>query len=60
MSSPPRIDVSKSGGSALALTPALNEAFWKLYGTLWNQGVLEDRVKEVARIRNARMVNCGL
>ena len=59
MSTTPRIDLGPSK-SALALQPSLNDAFWKLYGVYWSRGVLEQRTKEVARIRNARMVNCGL
>jgi len=59
MSTTPRIDLGASK-SALALQPSLNEAFWTLYGVFWSRGVLDERTKEVARIRNARMTNCGL
>jgi len=59
MSTTPRITTGKSG-SALALVPSMNDAFWRLYGEYWSRGVLDERTKEVARIRNARMVNCGL
>jgi hypothetical protein len=59
MSTKPRITVSESG-SALSHVPALNDAFWKLYGEFWSHGALDHRAKEIARIRNARVTNCGL
>jgi hypothetical protein len=40
---------------------ALRELFFDLYGTFW-QGAgstLEQQVKEAARIRNARITDCG-
>jgi len=46
--------------SLLAHTPDLDAAFWKLYGEFWSHGALDHRTKEVARIRNARVTNCGL
>jgi AhpD family alkylhydroperoxidase len=42
----------------LAHQPALLLAFRCLYGTLWSHGVLDAPTKEVARIRNARTVDC--
>lgn len=33
-------------------------AFRQLYGTLWSHAVLDQPTKEVARIRNARTVDC--
>jgi AhpD family alkylhydroperoxidase len=33
-------------------------AFQRLYGTLWSHGCVDHPTKEVARIRNARMVGC--
>jgi hypothetical protein len=59
VSTTPRISVPPSG-SALTHVPALSDAFWKLYGALWSRGALDHRVKEIARIRNARTTNCGL
>jgi hypothetical protein len=46
-------------GGVLRLQPELSEAFLRYYGTLWSQGVLEHTAKEIARIRNARLVDCG-
>jgi alkylhydroperoxidase family enzyme len=46
-------------GSALAHQPEALAAFLKLYGTLWSRGLLDHAVKEMARIRSARTVDCG-
>jgi hypothetical protein len=46
-------------GSALGHQPELLQAFQCLYGTLWQRGVLDQPAKEVARIRNARITDCG-
>jgi hypothetical protein len=46
-------------GSALGHQPAALAAFMKLYGTLWSHGILDHSTKEMARIRNARTVDCG-
>jgi alkylhydroperoxidase family enzyme len=46
--------------SPLALQPALLDAFLTLYGTLWSRGVVEHATKEVARIRNARRIDCPI
>lgn len=46
-------------GSALGHQPEALAAFMKLYGTLWSHGILDHSTKEMARIRNARTVDCG-
>ena len=46
--------------SPLALQPQSLAAFLRCYGTLWSRGVLDQRTKEVARIRNARRVDCPI
>jgi len=46
-------------GSALALQPELLQSFMRLYGTLWSRGVLDHTSKEIARLRNARTVQCS-
>ncbi len=61
MSSQPRVPPVGAGkASRLAHVPELEAAFWKLYGEFWSNGALDHRTKEVARIRNARVTNCGL
>jgi AhpD family alkylhydroperoxidase len=45
--------------SALGHQPELLDAFQRLYGTLWSRGVLDHPAKEMARLRNARVTDCG-
>ena len=40
-------------------TPATAGAFFSLYGRFWQQGVLSAEIKEMTRIRNARITDCG-
>jgi AhpD family alkylhydroperoxidase len=62
----PRVKPPKQRGSdpisasPLAHQPETLRAFLKLYGTLWSHGVLDQATKELARIRNARTVNCAI
>jgi AhpD family alkylhydroperoxidase len=58
MSTVPRIAV-RSLREAFALQPDLFEAFWDLYGTVWMDGVVDHTTKEVTRLRNARITDCG-
>ena len=37
----------------------LAAAFFELYGEFWNRGVLDHASKETARVRNARITDCG-
>lgn len=65
MATKPRVSSGIPGRPAdlpnvLAHVPGLDALFQRLYGVFWSQGVLDARTKEVARIRNARMTNCGL
>jgi AhpD family alkylhydroperoxidase len=46
--------------SPLALQPELLQAFLRLYGTLWSHGELDQATKELARIRNARTIDCPI
>ena len=46
--------------SPLALQPELLQAFLRMYGVLWSRGVVDQATKEVARIRNARRVDCPI
>lgn len=46
-------------GSILAHQPGLAAAFFDLYGEFWNRGVLDHATKETARVRNARITDCG-
>lgn len=46
--------------SPLALQPETLQAFLRLYGVLWSRGVVDHATKEVARIRNARRIDCPI
>ena len=45
--------------SVLAHQPEALAAFTQLYGTLWSRGELDHMTKELARLRNARVTDCG-
>jgi alkylhydroperoxidase family enzyme len=45
--------------SPLALQPEALQRFLVLYGLLWSHGEVDHTVKEVARLRNARITDCG-
>ncbi len=64
MSTTPRVQSAIPGqepsfGTALAHQPALAGAFGALYGTFWGKGELDHRTKEITRMRNARVTDCG-
>ena len=64
MSTTPRVESAVAGqppgfGTALAHQPAVLAAFGKLYGTIWTQGIVDQPLKELVRIRNARVTDCG-
>ncbi len=65
MAQTPRIaPPSTAGGDAvsasvLAHQPEALAAFTQLYGTLWSRGELDHPTKELARLRNARVTDCG-
>lgn len=40
--------------------PEMLAIFNRFYGEMWSRGVLDQPTKEVARIRNARLVDCKL
>ena len=59
MSSTPRLrgpdgQPTASLGAALAKT-----SFGTLYGTFWSHGIVDQPTKEVVRLRNARITDCG-
>jgi hypothetical protein len=56
---PPSDSSDPARRSALGHQPELLDAFGKLYGVLWQRGVLDDPAKEMARLRNARITDCG-
>ena len=46
-------------GSALGHQPELTDAFMRTYGILWSRGLVDHPTKEMARLRNARVTDCG-
>jgi alkylhydroperoxidase family enzyme len=64
MSTIPRVSSAIPGepphfGSVLAHQPEIAASFFALYGRFWGSDVLAARIKEVARMRNARVTECG-
>ena len=55
-----RITPPEGGTSLFDHQPELYRSFNRFYGTLWTEGVLDQPTKEVGRIRNARIVDCGI
>jgi alkylhydroperoxidase family enzyme len=45
--------------SPLALQPEALQRFLVLYGLLWSHGEVDHTAKEIARLRNARITDCG-
>ena len=65
MSTSPRLASAVEGREASARTimahsPAVRSAFDQMYATLWSRGALAPDVKELVRLRNARVTDCGL
>lgn len=40
--------------------PELRARFDQMYATLWRNGTVGEDVKELVRLRNARVTDCGL
>ena len=64
LSKNPRIESAIPGrapdfGSVLAHLPETASLFADLYAEFWQNGVLDPRIKEMTRIRNARITDCG-
>ena len=43
----------------LGHAPDVLHAFLDLYGRLWRDGLVDHPTKEVVRLRNARITDCG-
>lgn len=64
MSTTPRIGSAIPGttaefGTVLRHAPELADAFFALYGEFWQRGLVDQPTKEITRIRNARVTDCG-
>ena len=64
MSTKPRVE-SALPGEALSFATAMMHApdilghFGELYADFWQRGIISQEVKEMTRIRNARITDCG-
>ena len=56
MTAPPRHPIR---GDVLGTQPEAHAAFARLYGLLWSHGLVDHTAKELARLRNARITDCG-
>jgi hypothetical protein len=54
MSTTPRVS-----GRVFGAGDGFFATFSDLYGQFWNNGVLDHTAKETARLRNARITDCG-
>jgi hypothetical protein len=64
MSTTPRLPSAIEGrpadfGTIFAHLPDVASAFRVVYGMFWSHGVLDHVTKETARLRNARITDCG-
>ena len=55
-----RIVPPEGGTSLFDHQPELYASFNRLYGALWTLGAVDQPTKEVARLRNARVVDCAI
>ena len=65
MSTTPRLASAIEGKAASSLSvmahsAQVRAAFDQMYATLWSRGAVDVDVKELVRLRNARVTDCGL
>ena len=64
MSTSPRIASAIPGkaaefGTVMMQAPEILARFGELYAAFWQRGVISQEIKEMTRIRNARITDCG-
>jgi len=64
MSTTPRLksasaDEEPSFGTVMAHAPDMLNRFGELYAALWQTGTLAADLREMTRLRNARVTDCG-
>ena len=64
MSTQPRFDSAVPGEAAnfatvMSHAPAVLTTFFALYGRFWQHGAVAQEIKEMTRLRNARITDCG-
>lgn len=65
MSTIPRLPSAVAGAAPSIRTiwahsPELRGRFDRMYATLWTGGLIGEDIKELVRLRNARITDCGL
>ena len=55
-----RLSPPPGAPTVLRHQPAVERAFFKLYAAFWRSPLVDAPMKEVLRLRNARVTNCGL
>ena len=56
---PPTEDMTADFGSLMGHAPNTMMRFFQMYARFWQEGVLAAEVKEMTRMRNARITDCG-
>ncbi len=64
MSTQPRVPSAIAGqpanfGTVMSHVPDVIGSFFALYATFWQDGVVPAELKEMTRVRNARVTDCG-
>ena len=64
MSTEPRVPSAVPGESeefatVTAHTPEMISRFFDLYAEFWQRGIVAAEIKELTRLRNARITDCG-
>ena len=64
MSTKPRVpsavpDTPAQFGTVMMHAPDIITRFGELYAAFWQQGIVSQEIKEMTRIRNARITDCG-
>ena len=64
MSTTPRLKPVDDGepvnfGNVMAHAPDMISRFGELYAALWQNGTLPADLREITRLRNARVTDCG-
>ena len=64
MSTNPRVKSAIPGedenfASVMVHTPSILQRFGDLYTEFWQRGIISQEIKEMTRIRNARITDCG-
>ncbi len=56
---PPVADAPANFGSVMSHVPNTTARFFELYGEFWQRGIVPVELKEMTRLRNARVTDCG-